>query len=731
MLPEYQDSAEHQQLHGTSKCQKSKDENSVNREIATLLLNLASRTQNNCNNSNFSNGENFKRDCETEAMDLSTYSRSKSGSRMTPPPAATTVNVTNPNPSPVSSLPPTQTTSHNPYTLPLNSLNNSSVAANLGSSYLLQNLLIGQIQNLTSSQQQQPAHTLVQSCQKSLAIATNLDAALPSESQSSKSGNVSSLANSNSAPQMPLTNLGSSTIPLLSGHIVAQLNSLLFSVHGLADKALEINVQNQLAAIYSRLQEIVSTVSMAKKMDSKSSKPESLVTSSTPKPREPSHKSIVDSKLIASVTDEQKITKQLEEYQRALLKSNQKNETGQFNSNQSIAKILESQTQNSPEPLKLDINNRKSFEDSAAAGGESPIEQEATSVLENLRRRASKDSFNESPPEKRMRGPSVTPVSTALSPQPTSSGSGSARNKSSGKGGKGIRNRVFCGDCPGCLKNDDCGQCRYCRDKTKFGGQNRLRQKCLHRRCQMDTHRRSNGSSNTSSNSVVAGTSPCEGVSTSPGYSGVDLARYTRAGSGGGVPGGTQHGGPAGANDADGGGGDVTRLAHHKTIAEHSIFTSLLGQQAPGLLRDARYSGDKELDVSGANGVDTIQTRSDKWKAKHEAMLKLAVSPPGPLSIAENLSSQNNDSDTEPEPQSPTQQVFENKNLVITIKDALKENNENNTIGDDTNDKVSSRNPHNRPRHPDRNHSNKIKNSESKKDVSRLTTRSMKPVFAL
>ena len=74
MLPEYQDSAEHQQLHGTSKCQKSKDENSVNREIATLLLNLASRTQNNCNNSNFSNGENFKRDCETEAMDLSTVS---------------------------------------------------------------------------------------------------------------------------------------------------------------------------------------------------------------------------------------------------------------------------------------------------------------------------------------------------------------------------------------------------------------------------------------------------------------------------------------------------------------------------------------------------------------------------------------------------------------------------------------------------------------------------------
>ena len=60
---------------------------------------------------------------------------------------------------------------------------------------------------------------------------------------------------------------------------------------------------------------------------------------------------------------------------------------------------------------------------------------------------------------------------------------------SGGKGGKGIRNRVFCGECPGCLENDDCGKCRYCKDKTKFGGQNRLRQKCLHRRCQMDTHR--------------------------------------------------------------------------------------------------------------------------------------------------------------------------------------------------------------------------------------------------
>ena len=35
---------------------------------------------------------------------------------------------------------------------------------------------------------------------------------------------------------------------------MAQLNSLLFSVHGLNDKSLELNIQGQLAAIYTRLQ---------------------------------------------------------------------------------------------------------------------------------------------------------------------------------------------------------------------------------------------------------------------------------------------------------------------------------------------------------------------------------------------------------------------------------------------------------------------------------------------
>merc|ERR1719245_136955 len=88
------------------------------------------------------------------------------------------------------------------------------------------------------------------------------------------------------------------------------------------------------------------------------------------------------------------------------------------------------------------------------------------------------------------------------------------------KGGQGIRNRVFCGECTGCLKNDDCGSCRYCRDKTKFGGQNRLRQKCLHRRCLLDTHRRNGGSGGPASTSE-------QGI-----YSGLELARLQHKSSG-------------------------------------------------------------------------------------------------------------------------------------------------------------------------------------------------------
>ena len=141
-MPEVQDPFESQQ---NAKCQKSKDENSVNREIATLLLNLASRTQNpNCTTSmkpTPSSTDSYSKDFEPEAMDLSKYSKthsSSSKSTTTPTPVPQTVN---------------HGLGQNPYSLLQPSLShplsNPSIAANIGSSYLLQNLLIGQIQGST------------------------------------------------------------------------------------------------------------------------------------------------------------------------------------------------------------------------------------------------------------------------------------------------------------------------------------------------------------------------------------------------------------------------------------------------------------------------------------------------------------------------------------------------------------------------------------------------------
>ena len=84
---------------------------------------------------------------------------------------------------------------------------------------------------------------------------------------------------------------------------------------------------------------------------------------------------------------------------------------------------------------------------------------------------------------------------------------------------------------------------------------------------------------------------PCEGLvsvstrSAAEIYSGVELARYTGGGGGG------------GGNDAD--------------VSQHSIFSSLLGNPPPP-------------------HEESSQTRSDKWKLKHEAMLKLAVAPVAP-----------------------------------------------------------------------------------------------------
>ena len=43
-----------------------------------------------------------------------------------------------------------------------------------------------------------------------------------------------------------------------------------------------------------------------------------------------------------------------------------------------------------------------------------------------------------------------------------------------------------CNNCEGCernLKGEDCQECRYCKDKKKYGGPDKLRKPCEKRKC--------------------------------------------------------------------------------------------------------------------------------------------------------------------------------------------------------------------------------------------------------
>ncbi|XP_075882902.1 CXXC-type zinc finger protein 1a isoform X2 [Nelusetta ayraudi] len=45
------------------------------------------------------------------------------------------------------------------------------------------------------------------------------------------------------------------------------------------------------------------------------------------------------------------------------------------------------------------------------------------------------------------------------------------------------RSARMCGECDACLRTDDCGQCDFCKDMKKFGGPNKIRQKCRMKQC--------------------------------------------------------------------------------------------------------------------------------------------------------------------------------------------------------------------------------------------------------
>ena len=180
------------------------------------------------------------------------------------------------------------------------------------------------------------SNNLIQPTLASSTTSTNLAAAsnnIIAQISSTTSPNGSSNAN----PLQLVEGNTATNIPLLCGQIVAQLNGLLFLVHGLNNSTIELNLQQQLIAIYTRLQEVVAMVEQAKNQQPENGSKKNEVIISTPKQGkhggnanvttinttsninnemiQKELEKIKDSKL----KEEEKIAKHIQEYQRQLL----------------------------------------------------------------------------------------------------------------------------------------------------------------------------------------------------------------------------------------------------------------------------------------------------------------------------------------------------------------------------------------------------------------------------
>lgn len=634
----------------------SNDESAINREIAALLLNLHSSTgrQDASNVSGHAEDLSTKKVNQDSAMDLS--KRAKDIIEVSPQVVvASSQNG-------ISSSAVTVTTVSDPnfsFYPSLATMASSSISG-INSSYLLQNLLIGKMHQLVGSPgTREPNETAREQCNpqnnssgalsfptqplpaQALTLTSPPNLKPPASVLKSIPGanpNMSSVTSSSSSPKdslcptssgqgtIPsastslLDNSSTKNIPLLCGQIVAQLNGLLFLVHGLSDHQVEISLQTQLGAIYTRLQELVSIVEQAKS----SSHPQ--LSSDLPMGGSTAMSEEVPQAVSSNAPNN----------------SNAQSNTGNLNGPKStsncssvVGGLVEGGQSQVDFNASQQIQRLQPIPVSAAAaaaaqnGAEMHPEVESTSniaaaalVAAARRRRGRPPKINDSSVVSQVekRAKLELPTESNIS-QPSSSTSTIAGGKSSsaiggtGSGGKGIRNRVFCGECIGCLKNDDCGRCRYCKDKTKFGGQNRLRQKCLHRRCQMDTHRRRpnnkstgggphrNANPNSSEDQARAAAAtllaatvlksstfpdiqPTSPRSPSPNaiYSGVDLAR----------------------------------------LAASSVNQRELNGKSTTINEGINRTLGLTIDDDGYSPGGKNVSRIDKWKAKHEAMLKLA-----------------------------------------------------------------------------------------------------------
>ncbi|XP_057212553.1 CXXC-type zinc finger protein 1a isoform X1 [Triplophysa rosa] len=73
-----------------------------------------------------------------------------------------------------------------------------------------------------------------------------------------------------------------------------------------------------------------------------------------------------------------------------------------------------------------------------------------------------------------------------LEPDRTDSQPDTPDFKTDGRRGSRIkRSARMCGECEPCMRTEDCGLCDFCKDMKKFGGPNRIRQKCRLRQCEV------------------------------------------------------------------------------------------------------------------------------------------------------------------------------------------------------------------------------------------------------
>ena len=80
-------------------------------------------------------------------------------------------------------------------------------------------------------------------------------------------------------------------------------------------------------------------------------------------------------------------------------------------------------------------------------------------------------------------GKAVDTSSRAQNVSGTQKSSASIKTESKFTQKRRRRDKYSCGKCDGCLRKEDCKRCQFCRDKPKYGGTNRLRQKCTEMVC--------------------------------------------------------------------------------------------------------------------------------------------------------------------------------------------------------------------------------------------------------